>query len=168
MSWYMPSRNRLPISREARGKLIQRGRRGGYITKARFSSSFCMQSRLQPISSRRLMALRACSALTPYQRPVRKPLRTSAACQESIPDCRSSLRRLSSSRAENFSILAFADIVFPLSPLVLRDPRAKYRSLPLTGAMKPCGSSPLLLTTKVRTGMCIGSVAKVNHFLLFV
>jgi len=124
----------------------QKREAGGYITKARFSSSFCMQSRLQPISSRRLMAFRACSALTPYPRPVRKPLNTSAACHESIPDCRSSLRRLSSSRAENFSILAFADIVFPLSPLVLGDPGAKYRSLLLTDE-KPCGSSPLLLST---------------------
>ena len=33
--------------------------RGGYMTNARFSSSFCMQSRLQSISSRRLMASRA-------------------------------------------------------------------------------------------------------------
>ncbi len=89
-----------------RRRLVNRDRMGDYITKARFSSSLCMQSRLQPISSRRLMALRACSALTPYPRPVRKPLRTSAACQESIPDCSSSLRRFSSSRAENFSILA--------------------------------------------------------------
>ena len=40
-------------------------RREGYMTNARFSSSFCMQSRLQPISSRRLMALRAAEPLTP-------------------------------------------------------------------------------------------------------
>src|ERR1700677_4983316 len=111
-------------------------RRGSYMTKARFSSSACMQSRLQPISSRRVMALRAAGALTPYPRPVRKPLRTSAACHESMPDCRSSLRRFNSSRAENFSILVLAGILFPLSSLLGTLRPRHVHHLPSTAARK--------------------------------
>src|ERR1700722_13821300 len=113
------------------------------MTKAKDSSLFCMQSRLQRISSRRLMALRAAGALTPYPRPVRKPLRTSAACQESIPDCRSSLRRFNNSRAENFSILAFADIAIFLSHHWYFEAQAPFTALPSTVARNNLREEPI-------------------------
>lgn len=75
------------------------GAKTSYMTRAKRESSSCMHWILQPTDSMRVAAVRASLFETPYPRPFRKALISSAACHESRPACCSSSRKLDKSDA---------------------------------------------------------------------
>src|ERR1035437_6180091 len=121
------ARAQLHTAPRRRTRAAERSRCRNHMTKASFSSSSRMAVR-EP-DSMAATAPRAAWLETPYPRTLRNELMSSAACQESRPDCSNSSRNEERSVAVNFSIALGAGELISMAILLLDTLGRKSMSL---------------------------------------